>query len=69
MKKNRIKDRKKETIWVAKRKIYINKKSTRTQQKTIENYSDEASKFDKEVFYPKIKIYDLRGRVIGILGY
>jgi hypothetical protein len=36
LKKNREKDRKKETI--------------------------------KEVFYPKIKIYDLRGRVIGILG-
>jgi len=36
LKKNRIKDRKKETI--------------------------------KEVFSPKIKIYDLQGRVIGILG-
>lgn len=36
MKKNGVKDRKKETI--------------------------------KEVFYPKIKIYDLQGRVIGILG-
>ncbi|MBA7588757.1 hypothetical protein ES708_30825 [subsurface metagenome] len=36
--------------WVAKRKIFINKKSTRTQQKTIENYSDEASKFDIECF-------------------
>jgi len=36
--------------WVAKRKIYQNKKRTRTEQKSIENFSDEASKFDLECF-------------------
>jgi len=42
--------RAKKDEWVAKRKIYINKLSTRTQQKAIENFSDEASKFDLECF-------------------
>ncbi len=40
----------KKNEWVAKKEIYINKKSMRTQQKAIESFSDETSKFDIECF-------------------
>jgi len=36
--------------WVAKRKIYQSKIRANIEQKSIENYSDEASKFDIECF-------------------
>jgi len=36
--------------WVAKRKIFTNKLTTKRQQKAIENFSDETSKFDIECF-------------------
>jgi len=42
--------RAKKEEWVAKREIYINKKSVRSQQKAIEKYSEEASEFDLKCF-------------------
>ena len=36
--------------WVAKRKIYQSKIRANVEQKSIENFSDEASKFDIECF-------------------
>lgn len=40
----------KKNEWVAKRKIFTNKLTTKSQQKKVENFSDEASKFDLECF-------------------
>jgi len=54
--------------WVAQRKIYQNKKRTATEQKIIENYSNEASQFDIKCFAGARDIIELTGKNIQRLN-
>jgi hypothetical protein len=53
--------------WVAKRKIFINKLTTRSQQKTIENFSDETSQFDIKCFIGARNIIEATELTIDML--